>query len=454
MEKPLLTVHQLNSQVRLFLEHDIGEISVVGELSNVSKPASGHFYFTLKDDKAQLKCAFFRNYHTKGQPSFTDGQQVIARGLLSLYEARGDYQLIVYELTPYGLGELYRQFELLKEKLEKQGLFAASRKRPLPRYPQRMAIITSKNGAALQDILITLRRRYPLVAVDIYPCEVQGKQAAQQLIKRLTEINQKIQHTETLPQQPFYDVIILARGGGSLEDLWAFNDEQLAFAIFNSVIPVVAGIGHESDFTIADFVADFRAATPTAAAQAATPCQEEIHKLLAATISRLGIAMQRVLHQKNMLLANRMNQLTYPIHLIHRHAQQIDFLQKQLQQTLQQRLRQQQHRLDMTRARLLAQNPVTKLQYTTLHFQRLHKQLIDAIQTNIALLKQRLTNNLVTLHAVSPLATLERGYAIASYQNHVLAKLEQVPCGATIQVRLADGLLLCDVLAKEPLSHA
>ena len=417
IDRPTLTVNQLNRQIRLFLEQDIGEISVVGELSNVSRPASGHIYFTLKDDLAQLKCAFFRNYHPSVKPSFADGQQVIARGLVSLYEARGEYQLIVYELTPYGLGELYRQFELLKQKLEALGLFAANRKRPLPRYPQRIGVITSKSGAALHDILITLARRYPLVEVDVYASEVQGKNAAPQLIHRLKQVNAN----HDMP----CDLIILARGGGSLEDLWAFNDEQLAYAIYNSPIPVVTGIGHESDFTIADFVSDWRAATPTAAAEAATPSQDELHKAIHSQLARLTTAIERIIVQKKMAVTHLKSKLAYPSYLIHRHAQTMDFLQRRMQQTLRQQLHQNQHRLDIALTHLKTENPEIIIERTSNQLHTLKNKLIRSMQNKTDALKKTFSTNLATLHAVSPLATLGRGYAIATHNKHVVNLLHR-----------------------------
>ena len=439
MEIPnTLTVIQLNRQIRLFLEQDIGEICVIGELSNLAKPASGHWYFTLKDKEAQVKCAFFRNYQSGMSHAFTDGQQVVARGLVSLYEARGEYQLIVYQLTPYGLGELYRQFELLKEKLGQQGLFAESRKRLIPRYPQRIAVITSESGAALHDILITLGRRYPLAEVDVYPSEVQGKNAAPQLIQRLKQVNAN--------QDRPCDVIILARGGGSLEDLWAFNDEQLAFAIFNSTIPVVTGVGHETDFTIADFVADLRAATPTAAAESVTPHQEELLKRIDSYVDRAQRAIQRLLIQHTMTVTHLASKLAYPTRLIHRHAQTVDFLQHRLQQIMAQRLQHQQHSVNIALTKIKARNPQLLIGHAETQLQTLKNQLQNGMANRIQELKKTLISHLATLHAVSPLATLDRGYALATHQNQILRDSHQVQCGDQVDIRLAHGALLCEVV--------
>lgn len=322
---PALTVSQLNRQIRFWLENDVGEVAVLGELSNLSKPNSGHFYFTLKDASAQLRCVYFRNYHSLESRHFKDGQQVLAQGKLSLYEARGDYQLIVHSLSDAGLGELYRQFEALKAKLQSQGLFDAGRKKEVPRFPSIIGVITSSTGAALQDILTTLARRYPLATVKVYASEVQGKEASKQLIRAIDKANHDNQ----------VDVLILARGGGSIEDLWAFNNEQLALAISNSQIPIVTGIGHETDFTIADFVADLRAATPTAAAEAVTPNQLELITALQLLERRAISLMGQFTQHKQLLLSSKMAKILSPQQLIAKHWQAIDFLERQLYQSMQ-----------------------------------------------------------------------------------------------------------------------
>lgn len=433
-----LTVSQLNNQIRTWLEHDIGEISVTGELSNLSKPSSGHYYFTLKDEKAQLRAVFFRNYHTALSKQFTDGQQVIAYGKLSLYEARGDYQLIVQDLKPNGLGELYRQFELLKNKLENLGLFAAINKKPLPSFPLAIGIITSSTGAALQDILTTLNRRFPLARVFLYACEVQGKTASLQLVNAIKQANYD-KHCE---------VLILARGGGSLEDLWAFNDELLALTISKSSIPIVSGVGHETDFTIADFVADFRAATPTAAAEAVTPDRYELLKIIDSLNVRLFMVIKRIMQQQKLIFAHQKSKLSSPEHLINKHWQALDFLQRQLPQSLKQKIRSQQHQLQLAFTSLQAKNPATLLQKSKVQLKQIEQQLLQAIQQRLQHLHQLFASNLTTLQAVNPLATLERGYALATYQQHVLFDSQQVNVGDKIALKLAKGDLVCQVIAK------
>jgi exodeoxyribonuclease VII large subunit len=431
-----LTVTQLNQQVRLWLENEIGEVAVIGELSNVAKPSSGHFYFTLKDPTAQLRCVYFRNYHDKNSKNCKDGQQVIATGKLSLYEARGDYQLIVYSLSETGLGELYQQFEQLKAKLQARGLFEQARKKTIPRFPTIIALVTSPSGAALRDILTTLARRFPLALVKIYASEVQGKEAAQQLIKAINRANKESQA----------DVLILARGGGSIEDLWAFNHEQLALTISESSIPIVSGVGHETDFTIADFVADLRAATPTAAAEAVTPNQEDLLATLALLIERVIRAMARFTQHQRLLLSHQIAKLLSPAQLISAHWQTIDYLERQLYQNVTYLIRQKQNQLQLIMAKLNSENPLVLLQQAKLRLQYFEQELIQIIIMKLNRLKQVFTTKMAILHAVSPLATLDRGYAIVTCKNKILFNSTQVSTGDTIDVQLAEGNLVCEVI--------
>ncbi|MDI9818361.1 MULTISPECIES: exodeoxyribonuclease VII large subunit [unclassified Legionella] len=434
-----LSVTELNRQIRFWLENEVGDIAVAGELSNLSKPGSGHFYFTLKDSAAQLRCVYFRNHHTIESKNFKDGLQVIAKGKLSLYEARGDYQLIVYSLSEAGLGELYRQFEELKIKLHTQGLFAPDKKKKIPRFPAVIGIITSASGAALHDILTTLARRYPLATVKIYASEVQGKGAAPQLINAINKANQEKQA----------DVLILARGGGSIEDLWAFNNEQLALTISRSQLPVVTGIGHETDFTIADFVADLRAATPTAAAEAVTPNQMELLVTLETIEKRMTFLISRFAQHKKLLLASSMAKILSPQQLIAKHWQAIDFLERQLYQSMNNLLHKKQNRINFLLAKLAAHNPKTLLQQTQTQLGSLEQRLIYSIQWKSHQLKQTFTSCLATLHAVSPLATLDRGYAIATYNKKIIFSNHQVRNNDIINVRLAKGSIECEVINNE-----
>ncbi len=437
------TVSQLNAQIRSWLEHDFGQVVVNGEMSNVSHPASGHLYFTLKDSQAQLRCVYFRNQHTKTSASLGAGQQVIATGTLSLYEARGDYQLIVQSLVPSGLGALYQQFEQLKQKLQKEGLFEQERKKPHPRFPNTIAIITSESAAALQDILSTLARRYPIARVLIYPSEVQGKNAAFQLKNALLHANRDKEA----------DVIILARGGGSMEDLWSFNDEALAYCISHSLIPVISGVGHETDFSIADFVADLRAETPTAAAQRATPDKIELLQTISIALARLDRAMEKIIQHNKLVLSHCITKISAPEELIYNYWQRLDYTEQNLQQIMILLFEKKQHQLALILGRLHAKNPASLLPKYRLQLQHIMHQLTSAIEKKLEDYRQVLARQFSNLHALSPLATFERGYAIATFQHAILFSSQQVDLGDTIKLQLAKGNLSCLVTKKEDEPH-
>lgn len=432
----ILSVSQLNKQVKSYLENELGIVHVEGEISNFSKPASGHFYFTLKDNNAQIRCVFFKNRHLGPLSSkLNNGQQIVASGRLSLYEARGDYQLIIEQVTESGLGELYQRFEALKNKLAAEGLFNPAQKRPLPTMPKKIGIITSTSGAAIRDILSTLARRFPLAEVFIYPSEVQGATASQQLIKALQTAN-KDKHC---------DVLILARGGGSIEDLWAFNDEQLARTIASSIIPIVSGVGHETDFTIADFVADYRAETPTAAAAAVTPNSMELLHLLDNAISRLYTAISRSIQNKQLKLAHLMDKIASPKRAISVYWQSLDYLEKQLISNLSRIINHKKHQLHLDTAQLHAHNPKAQIEHTQIRLKQLSEQLTQHMRNKLNHLQYHMATCLSTLHAVSPLATLDRGYAIAMNKDKILYSTEKVSIGDIIDIRLAKGNLACEV---------
>jgi exodeoxyribonuclease VII large subunit len=389
-QQHILTVTQLNRFIRNWLEQDMGTIQVEGEISNLTQAASGHCYFTLKDSSAQLRCVFFRNRHFTNQTPPQNGQLIIAQGKLSLYEARGDYQLIIDVIEEAGVGELYRAFQLLKTKLAALGLFDAERKKPIPSIPHCIGIVTSPKGAALHDIMTTITRRYPLAQTRLYPSDVQGAQAASQLIQAIAQANHDAQ----------CDVIILARGGGSMEDLWSFNHEALAHAIANSQIPIVSGIGHETDFTIADFVADFRAATPTGAAEQVTPDWKKLEQQFQTLGERLRLAMMRFLKEKQQQLAYEAQKIGSPKRLIETHEQTLDYLTRQLNQLMTFFMTQKKHSLSA---------------------------LIQSLESH------------------SPLATLARGYAVATKEHKLLFTTENLAINDTIDVQLARGQLTCTI---------
>ena len=419
LNQSILTVSQLNQRVRLWLEQDIGPITVKGEISNVTKPASGHYYFTLKDSGAQLKCVYFRN-RWLANPKITPehGQQVIAHGTLSLYEARGDYQLIINTLEDAGAGDLYYQYEQLKEKLAQEGLFASHLKKALPRIPHTIGIITSPTAAALRDVLATLARRFPMAPIIIYPSDVQGKEAPRQLISAIERAN-----TDNR-----CNVLLLVRGGGSLEDLWAFNDEKLARTIYGSKLPIVSGIGHETDFTIADFVSDYRAATPTAAAEAISPDQNQLLTLC----DQLNTTIQQIIKRR-----------------IQSTTQTLDFLLEHINKNIHHLLVYKKQKIQLMQHSLECQHPANRILIAKKSLNNLEEKLFYLIQTQHSKAQERLKTTCATLHAISPLATLDRGYAIAMHKSHVLTNSDSVQVGSTLVLRLAKGQLTCSVLKQE-----
>lgn len=438
---PVLSVTQLNREVRLWIEQEGHAVCVEGELSNLSRPVSGHLYFTLKDTHAQVRCVYFKNkQYASPLKAPINGLHVIVKGQLSLYEARGDFQLLVESLEEAGQGDLFQQFERLKTTLAALGLFDPARKKPLPPYPLCIGIITSSSGAALHDILTTLKRRYPLASVLIYPSDVQGRHAAKQLIHALQQA--------VLDNR--CDVIILARGGGSMEDLWAFNDETLAHCIANSPIPIISGVGHETDFTIADFVADLRAATPTAAAEAATPNQHALLAYLDTLQQRLLQTIQRAITHQQLLLNHAMHQLSAPRQQIRTQWQRLDYLTNQLDRSINNRIVDFQHQMDLLLSRIRAKNPSLRLQQSHQRLTQLEQQLSYLVISKFHQTRHYFSTLLTTLQAVSPLATLERGYAIASHADHVLLDGDDVHIGDDIHLRLARGHLICRVVEKPP----
>jgi exodeoxyribonuclease VII large subunit len=428
----IYTVTELNSKVKLTLESEISYIGVSGEISNLVKAGSGHYYFTLKDNKAQIRCAFFSGHQRKlTQTQLNNGQQVLAFGKVSLYEPRGDYQLIVSHIQDAGLGMLYQQYLQLKSKLELMGLFGHERKKDIPQFPKHIAIITSPSGAAIHDIMTTIHRRYPLVKTTLYASEVQGVDAPRQLKAAL----------ENVKKDAIADVILLARGGGSIEDLWAFNDEQLALTISNCTIPIVTGIGHETDFTIADFVADYRAATPTAAAEKVTPNQYELHERIRQCQHRLLFLINKKLNDYQKTIEWFYRQLSAPEKLLVIPWQRTDLSTKALMDQMDLYLQKQQHRLNNLLTRLQVRNPTHQLQLNQTKLTHQLKQLLQAINHYVQFQNQRLSNLIQTLSVIGPDATLSRGYAIVTYNDHVITQSSEISIGADLIIQLHQGKL-------------
>jgi exodeoxyribonuclease VII large subunit len=439
----VLTVSQLNRLARQLLEDCFPMIWVEGEISNLSRPSSGHWYFTLKDQQAQIRCAMFRNRNTRLRFQPKDGDKILVKGAISLYEARGDYQLIAEDMLPAGQGLLAARFDLLKQKLQLEGLFEPARKKPLPPTIRQLAVITSPTGAAIRDILTVLQRRDPSIIVTVIPVPVQGDQAPAAIVRALELCNR------LAAQQPItqpFDVILLARGGGSLEDLWAFNDENVARAIAASALPVVSAVGHEIDFSIADFVADVRAPTPSAAAELLSRDWRTQLQQLLGWQQRLIDTWQRLLTQKRQLLAWQQRRLQHPGQRVQQWTLRLDELEVRLLNAIKRRQRDQQHRLQLLQARMQRHRPDRQLQQLRTRLEFCRRQLPSLMQRLLQQRRQHWSAAAQLLHSVSPLATLQRGYAIVSTPNgNVVRDARAVASGDTVRARLAQGQLICTV---------
>lgn len=436
-------VSELTEILRALVEDSLPRTWVQGEISNFSRPSSGHWYFTLKDARSQIRCAMFKgaNFHVRPQPR--DGDQVLIRGQVSIYPARGELQLICEHLEPAGEGALLRAFEQLKARLAAEGLFADALKRPLPPVPRGIGVITSATGAALQDILAALTRRFPLARVYLYPVPVQGAEAAPAIVQALAR----------LPKLAPADVIILARGGGSLEDLWAFNEETVARAVRACALPVVSGVGHEIDFTIADFAADLRAPTPTAAAELVSPnildwvrqIDDLDASLVEATRSHLGERERQLTR-----VAERLA-LLHPGRRLGDVAQRLAGLQARLLQAQRNDAVRAQARWQHLQARVLAAQPGARLGITRERAEALRLRLQAALGTRLQARRSALSASESLLRSLSPLAVLERGYAIArDADGTVLTDAASLRPGATLDLRLARGRIDAEVIRTHP----
>ncbi len=434
-----ITVSELNRQVRTLLERGIGRLWVEGEISNIARPASGHLYFRLKDESAQISAAFFRNRQRGPTHAFKNGDHVLAYGQVSLYEARGDYQLIVEHIEAAGEGVLQRRYEALKKKLAAEGLFDEGRKQPVPALPRRIGVITSPSGAAVRDVLSVLRRRFPFVPVVIYPASVQGDAAPAELIAAL----------QAAIRRDECDVLILTRGGGSLEDLWAFNDEQLARAIAACPIPVVSAVGHEVDVTIADFVADVRAPTPSGAAERVVPDRSDWLRAVGTIATRIARQGRRILENKAQAL-DWLGRRLVTASPAARVARQQDRLRENLGRlaaAMRHELHARGSRLFAFNRALLQVSPAVRVQRAIGRAAQLRQRLASAGRNRIADADHRLRLTARALDAVSPLATLDRGYAIVtdSATGKALSHASQVKKGDDVRARLAHGELLAKI---------
>ncbi|MDC0906580.1 exodeoxyribonuclease VII large subunit [Gammaproteobacteria bacterium] len=442
----IISVGQLNQQAKTLLENQFRGVSVIGEISNMARPSSGHIYFTLKDEDGAIRCAMFRNQNLRLNFEPQNGDQCILKGQVSLYAPRGDYQLIVSSMQPAGAGNLMHQFEELKKKLDAEGLFAQEIKKQLPKQPKHIGVITSESTAAFQDILTTIQRRAPVSQVSLIPATVQGDTAPKTLIAAL----QSTLNYNNLNPDNAFDVILICRGGGSIEDLWAFNNESLAREIFDFPLPIISGVGHEIDFTIVDFVADLRAPTPTAAAELVTEYYFQLNDRLEEWKASLGYLVQSRLTEKSQTLLFKSQNLKSPLTMLKEQSQSLDNIEMRLANTVQGIINNAKQNFQLATSQIYQSSTLQRFEnyedriktnLRSLNFQI--KNLIDKKK----LMLESITTN---LNAISPLAVLDRGYAIVMNENgQALKSSKDIKVGDTVTTRLGDGGFTSNVSKKD-----
>ncbi len=430
-DREALTVSQLNNRARLLLEDVFAQVWVEGEISNLAKPASGHLYFTLKDSQAQVRCALFRQNASRVRQALRDGLAVRVRGKVSLFEGRGDYQLILDSIEPAGDGILRLAFEALKEKLSAEGLFSTERKRTLPAYPQRIGIISSPTGAVIRDIISVFCRRAPQVALTLIPSAVQGREAIAQIIRALE-----------LADTQGFDALILARGGGSLEDLWCFNEEAVARSIAACRTPIISAVGHETDVSISDFVADVRAPTPSAAAELLAPDSSDLQRRLDSLRLRLSLTLQTRLSRERLRLESLSQRRRHPGERLRQQAQRLDDLDMRLRRTFSQQQNSLHERLAHLATRLAALHPGRALTLLHQRLDSLAERLPRTMHSQLREHRQKLEGLAQNLQIVSPLATLGRGYSILlNEHSQAIRSASQTQPGQRLKARLGEGEL-------------
>src|SRR5216683_67004 len=441
-DRKTFTVSELTGKIRDLLAKNFTDISVQGEVSNCREAQSGHIYFTLKDDRAQVRCVFFKQQQRGIKFRPEDGFQVTIRGSISVYEQRGEYQIYVEKIELMGQGALQLAFEQLKKRLEAEGLFDPARKKPLPLLPNRIGIITSPKGAAVRDVVRILTRRFPNVHLTVYPVRVQGEGAAEEIVKALKFFNSK----------KMVDVLILARGGGSMEDLWAFNEEIVARAIAASEIAVITGVGHETDFTIADFVADVRASTPSAAAELVVQTRREFDK----HIAELRGALTDQIRYRILVLSRRVHELAgrrgfrRPLDLLRQQRQRADELTSRLAHGLRAKLQQSRKRFTTAHMRIVSFDFRMKIAALRLRLEKRSTDLAARAERLLRAKRERLDRLRLQLEERSPLRALERGYAIATVAAGLLLRdSTQVALGDAVNIRLHRGRLTTELKRKE-----
>ena len=438
----IISVGELNKSAKYLLEHNFSNVSVIGEISNLSRPSSGHIYFTLKDESGAIRCAMFKNQNIKLNFSPENGDQCVLRGQVSIYAARGDYQLIVKSIEPAGAGNLMQKFEVLKKKLEQEGLFDQSKKKIIPSSPKHIAVVTSPSTAAFQDIISTVKRRAPNSQVSLSEAIVQGDAAHVSIINALT----RIMNFNSNNPDNLIDVVIVSRGGGSIEDLWCFNNEDLAREIFSYPIPVISGVGHEIDFTICDFVSDCRVPTPTASAELVTEFSFQIQDKLEIIKTKIFRNISNYINGLNQLIKLNNSKLKNPLTLLREKSQNLDNLDLRIQQQQLMIISSKKGQIEKILTNINHNNPISKLQIISnkidLHLINLKRN----IKEKIFLKKNNLKELLKSIEMLNPLSILDRGYAIVlNEKGEAIKSYEQVDKGQTLTARLSKGSIDVEV---------
>lgn len=442
----MLTVSELTRRIRSSLEDQFPSVWVEGEISNLRCPSSGHQYFTLKDQASQVRAVLFRRQAEQLKFALQDGLEVLVSGRLTVYEPRGDYQLLIEAVEPKGIGALQLAFMQLKAKLEAEGVFHVSRKQPLPAFPERIGVVTSPVGAAIHDLLTIVHRRWPIAQIVIAPVAVQGGEAVGQIVRAIEMFNQ------VSPPVGTVDVLIVGRGGGSLEDLWAFNEERVVRAIAASRIPLVSAVGHETDVTLADLTADCRAPTPSAAAELVTPDCLVIKGQVCIDRSRLARSLKSVIAVLSVRVQKASRQLPEPRLMIGHFVQRVDELERQLYQTVKHWCRNIQLQFLQHQSAIWEANPLSIIQRKEAWVIELKRHLATGMENSVLLRRHRTTLAISQLHQLSPLAVLARGYSIVRDVRHgkVLKKSTDTEVGAEVHATLSDGELVCRVQHIHP----
>ena len=441
-ELNIISVSELNKKAKLLLEKGIPKLWIEGEISNLAKPASGHMYFSLKDEISQIRCAWFKQRQLQNTLNIANGAKMLALGKIGLYEPRGEYQFIVEKMEIAGEGDLKRKYEDLKKKLAGEGIFSEENKLELPELPKKIGVITSPSGAAVRDILTILKRRFPIIPVIIFPVAVQGEQAAPQIQNALKKANLRAD----------CELLILARGGGSLEDLWAFNEEIVARAIFHSEIPIISAIGHETDVTISDFAADMRAPTPSGAAEIAVPDQQDWMKSIENISDKIITIITQQINSKSQLsdwINKRLSQSS-PKMTVKRQMEKSNNLRKMLSNSILQNLAKQDKNIHQLKSNLNEVSPRLKIHVQLSRIKELDQKIVSCSDHFLEGLNNRMMLASKTLNSLSPLRTLDRGYAIArdAKTKNVIMSADTIEIENDIEVKLAKGEIKVKVIEK------